>query len=404
MLTKVSLTTANESSRLYTVESLVRNGSFSIFDDHRVDGKVLGDLVYDGKHWYSDKPPLLAALTAPVYAGLLFVTGGSAPVPTLIRPNSTYYFLSLFFSGLPAILLLYFFYRSLLLVDHVHESERIFWTGVVGLGSMIFQFATVYSNHLITALFAYLAFYLLLKARKKGILSLKLAALIGFFVGLVFALEFVIGFFMGLAVFIYFAVWKTRKELLAFIGGCLPWLIVFLVLNYLTTGSMFPWALLYLAYLGIPENATRLTVVPFSLSPARTVFNYFLALFSFKKGLFLKSPITMVAVWSMVCAMRRKNFFWREARAVVAMSVGFFTLVLAMTTDLGGGAKTLRWILPFVPLWFMFTPVTRRSRSLYTRVLLTTLIIVSITISVWSAFDPWNSGQNYTLISLLFPL
>lgn len=396
LFTNTTVTTLNESSRLLTARSLLVDGNFSLFEGLAADERIAVDVIYDGTAWYSDKPPLLPVLTA-AFAFLIGDRLAFAEQFT-VHPSLQYYLTALMFSGAPAIILLYLFYRSLELVS-VPLVWRLVHTATLGFGTMVFPFATVYASHALNALALFASFYYLLRFRQRVGFSTRNALLSGLWMGFALTLDvatsasIVIGF---LILWLCYA----RKGILLLIGlGLLPWGIMYMALNYATTGlPLLPWYAIYRAFLQLPENSTRVDLVV--LTPWQTMLNYAKALFFDHRALLITSPITAYALWYMSAQLRRRAVYMREALAIALGSLLFFLILFGVTIDFGGATRVLRWMLPFVPLWFWFLAAFQPKRFVST-VSFGAVALTSIAFNMWFANDPWMSFHNVSLWRIL---
>jgi hypothetical protein len=139
-----------------------------------------GDTVRHSGHLFSNKPPMMAFVVLPAYLAL-----DAAGVDTLHNPDRTLWVLGLFGVVLP-------FFVLLLLVRWVADRIEPGWgtpTAVlVGLGTSLLPFATLFWAHMLAACLLFGAFALLFRERR-GAASLWPVLAAGVLVGLAFGTE-----------------------------------------------------------------------------------------------------------------------------------------------------------------------------------------------------------------------
>src|SRR5262249_36752310 len=160
----------SEASRFATVESLVERGTSAI------DGSTFADTVDRVRlrdRWYSDKPPLLSVAAAGLYA-VLHTLGLSFRE----SPRATIWWMTLLVSGASAAGLAVLF-DAVLARFGLASRDRLLQTAAAVCGTLVFVYATTFSNHAVAALvlFAAAAAFLSRRAFVAGILAGTTAAI-----------------------------------------------------------------------------------------------------------------------------------------------------------------------------------------------------------------------------------
>ena len=180
LLTHSHLGSWNDSSRLATAEALVEQGTWAI-ENTRL-GRLTADYILWNGHFYSDKPPVLSFLAAGVYGALNAATGVAFVdeycQPTLnphycfalFDPRAAdwaYYLVTLLLVGIPSALMLGLFYRATDFFGLTNPMSLAL-AAALGVGTMVFPFSLVFSNHVPAAAALMLGLYALLRSKKAG--------------------------------------------------------------------------------------------------------------------------------------------------------------------------------------------------------------------------------------------
>jgi len=215
----------------------------AIVDEHRleIDSYVRntgGDRVYYKGHYYCDKAPGASFLTVPVYAVFkLFFGMPNTDFKLHLLEFIIITFSSVLFSAL-LVVLIYKLSRFFL----KKEKDRILVTLIFGLGTMIFVYATIYYQHVISTFFTFLCFYFLFKMRqgKKG----NYYFLAGLSAGMAFITDYIsIAVIIVCFIFIIFS--KKWKGLLLFTLGFSLLIFVLLIYNYSVFDTPFTFSYYY---------------------------------------------------------------------------------------------------------------------------------------------------------------
>ncbi|MFH0873282.1 MAG: hypothetical protein V1846_00330 [Candidatus Komeilibacteria bacterium] len=392
LLTKIVYSSANDLSRFFTIRSVGVEHTLVIFQD--AETKYADTIYLPGRGWYSDKPPLLSITAAGIF--LLLRSLGILSDPVLASSaNANYYILTLIFSGLPLLIFFWLWHRALKKMTLAKRSQN-FWLLLGAGGTLLLPFATIFSNHVITALLAFVSFYLIIA---KKITSKTLWAL-GLLVGLLPAIDVPFGFFW--LIIITLLIWpQIKKNYWPYLISLIPGIILTLFLNWLTSGNILPMYLVAKQYLSLPQNnwRTDLTIRP----PWQIVVDFGQALVGLKKGLFVYTPILLLGFWallrntrSLLLGYQRQVLFWG--------SLIYIFSVIALTNDLGGQSYGLRWALPLVPIWLWAAAEYWPQLSTKSKYIWAIIGLFSVLMSIGGLIDPWQSTQNFTLWNLVASL
>ncbi len=384
---------SNDASRLASIDSLVERGMWTI-DESRF---LTVDKIKIGDHFYSDKPPLLSFVGAGLYSILhrldlkLQVDGCDAlRSPTHCRAmleaseaDWAYFLLTLLLVSSPATLILVLIYRLARQRGFSNASSLAFIT-LLGLGTAIWPYSTVFTNHVPAAAAALVGLYLLLTHDR---LTRSQLLTIGFSSALAAAIDpstgiFAVGYFL-------LCVWRSRSYALWFMLGALVPVAVTLALNYQITGT---WLLPQMVTSGYNYPGSEFAATVAGNQRAADVPAYVYNLLIGQRGVFLFFPIVVWYLWAAVRAARSIELtISRSARLMLVCSLIYFLYFALFTDNYGGYAFSPRWLLNPVPLLAVFA-VTDRAlyRPRWRVLLLTGFAIISVYEAYQGTLDPWR--------------
>src|SRR5215212_4266471 len=148
-----------------------------------------GDTATHGGHLYAAKPPGLALATVPWFAAV-----SATGVRTTGEPTRPIWLMNLWGSVLPALLLIICIWW---LAERLEPGLGLLTATIVGLGTMVLAFATLFFSHSLSTLLGFLPFAVLWKERH-GPPRLRLVALAGLLIGFGCTVDYQIGFGVGL--------------------------------------------------------------------------------------------------------------------------------------------------------------------------------------------------------------
>jgi hypothetical protein len=135
-------------------------------------------------HYYATKAPGLAFETLPAYL-ILKAAGGAKPVSNDIKQI---WYLTIFGAVIPAVILLLLVYR---IADRLAPGYGLLATVILGVGTMVLPFATLFFSHSLSTMLLFAAFAVLWRERA-GPPRLELVLAAGVLAGLAATTDFVV--------------------------------------------------------------------------------------------------------------------------------------------------------------------------------------------------------------------
>ncbi|MEP7170220.1 MAG: hypothetical protein ABI855_12680 [Bacteroidota bacterium] len=326
-------TNGNTVSRAVFVKTVVDDHSLNVDKYH----KESIDIAFVNGHYYSDKAPLPALMSMPLYFFL----------QKLGLPNDKYYLIYTvgnFIAGsLPfaLIILITFFFVQ----QSYPKPENIFLCSLPFLGSFIFIYSGTFFAHALTS-FLVLAAYILIRKKENYFLS-------GVFSGMAVLCEY--------PVFIIAAIWaiqilinkKKIKPVLFFIAGGLPFGIFLMINNHIITGS--PLNFLYNHQQNFPAGAENLG---FSKLPRiEAVLQLSLGIY---RGILFFAPALIALI---LIFFRKKNFDSTALKDyLVRPCIIYFLAICTNVAWYGGWCYGPRY-LSAIAVLFLFEGSMRMSKQ-----------------------------------------
>jgi len=343
--TKTFATSWTELSRLAAVESLVERGTW-IIDDSPLEELTWDKARYRG-HFYSEKPPVLQALTAVPYWVLHRGFGiGLSAAECPVRASCGYAWLTFLMVGLPSAAMLGLFYWT---VSRWAASAA--WaaaaTACLGLATPIWPYSLVFNNHVPAAAALFASFALILPPEPVSGRRLFVAGLLG---GLAASFDMPAAVpALGLAALV--ARRGGRALALFALGGAVPALAT-AVFDLQITGSILP---AYFRPEGYDYPGSRFPPKFAGHDDLDDVWGYAFRGLVGDRGVFSTSPVLLWGVAGLGVVLRRRGHALRLAAASVALGVGVEALyVLTGTAGHGGKSYGERFLVATVPIVFFF--------------------------------------------------
>ena len=308
-----------------------------------------GDIAYVDGHFYAAKSPGLAFLSVPVYLAFdavgavpaTYVTGQGPPSARQVSERAIWQVNLVVIAALFALLVLV---RST--AEAMFPGTGLAVALILGLGTMLLPFATVYFAHDVSALFSFAAFVLLLRERQRP--SRRLVAGAGALAGLSVFAELptaVIAACLG----VYAVVDGPRVQRgLAYVGGFLVGVLPLAAFNAWAFGSPlrngYSSAVKELGTTGhdlIGANGQGFFGLTYPHLHAA-----FDLLFS-ERGLFLLTPVTLVAVAGLFVLARHGAR--REALFIAGLALAMLVYNSAYYLPFGGHVPGPRFLVPLLP-------------------------------------------------------
>jgi hypothetical protein len=145
-----TMKSGNVMSRYVTIEAIIEKGTLAVERTPMITMRITRpvDLVRFGDHYYSDKPPVLAALATPIYGGLVlvgvrFTSGGGA----IFLVNLAITWLTVGVASAMALVWL----RRLLQAVPIAPAVADLLTLGFGFGTQLLTYAVTFNNHSVAA-------------------------------------------------------------------------------------------------------------------------------------------------------------------------------------------------------------------------------------------------------------
>jgi len=333
---------ANPKSRYATIDSLVHRGTFIIDESRYVK---TSDRVKLNGHFLSPKPPVLPTLSAGCYWVFTRVTNKTFASDE----KAVLLFLDIIVGFLPHILLLFFFYRFLL-VWIERESALVLSFVAVAFNYIGLGYATGMNNHTPAAAALFISFfhaYLLHSGRSD---SRHRWFLSGLLAGLAATLELWAAVYC-VAITLYLAGRDWRRTVSIFIPSSLPFLALHFFLSYISTGSLEPIYLRPELYFYPGSYWFDKIGIDAAREPKPI---YFFHMILGHHGLLAMTPVLFLACWSLCCSLSKG-----AARRAEAALIGISSLITALllgfrTNNYGGLCAGFRWLIIIMPPLFLF--------------------------------------------------
>ena len=350
----------SESSRLAAIESLVERATWRI--DASPYSFDMGDKVLLDGHYYSDKPPVFAAIGAVFYAmfhygfGVTFAIDGCLP-----NTFCVYYWLTVLMVGLPSAMMAAIFYRlALRRVNTVGWAVGL--TALLCFGTIVWPYSLVFNHHIPAAACLFIAFYWLFE-RKPGRTQLFGA---GVLAGLAITFD-LMSIFLALAFFMMVVIYH-RRQAGYFIGGGLIPGIATIIFNYqITQTILFP----YFSGQGYDFPGSQFDPTVAGLRQPDNILIYTFRNFIGDHGLLAYCPLLLFALAGLVQTLKplwplsiKKYFSETSAMQaplktflVVLAIAGHLLFILTQVDDFGSDAYGGRYFILFIPILYAFITV-----------------------------------------------
>jgi hypothetical protein len=443
------LQSANDRSRWATARALLEQGTYYIDDVRRDRGWDTIDLVKDGEHYLSTKPPILATWVAGLVWCLCKLTGWTL----LSNTQSVTSWTLLIANGLP-MLVSWIALDRMLRAATTHSFARGFVLSTAVFATLLTPFCTTLNNHSVAAAGAMLTIYALWKiergyrswGRKAPETGRELAtehnqgadaprsedlqpssfwfALCGFFSAWTCAHELPAAL-LGVATFLLACRRSLVKTLVAYVPAAMVPLAFFFVTTWLATGGLKPAYSDYGTekYRFVVEGVPSYWMEPKGIDIVRdSTPVYLMHCLVGHHGLFSLTPVWLLLlpawawlVWTAIWRQRSpvldsgerlevdpddiggaqtsaalRTISWLSLALTVAV-LGFY-LSRTENYNYGGNTAGLRWLLWLVPFWLAtLIPLAERwSPSWIFRLAVIPLFLLSA-YSAWSRIDnPWR--------------
>jgi hypothetical protein len=348
----------NADTHVYLTASIVDRASLNI-DPF---AKLTGDIASAHGHYYADKAPGLSLAAVPIYAlirvlylhGATYLSALSAPAGgpdvDIVR-----YWLAVAFSAIPTGVI-----AALLVWMARRMGAGAGWSvalGLIyGLGTNARAFASLFFSHQFTACLIFSAYALLFRVRR-GELDDRWTIFAGFLLGYAIVTEDpALIALIVLGVYVLSAHGRGRRLLGLLALGVAPAALIYMVYNAVAFGSPLALGYSHLAGPDVFQQGQAQGVFGVTYPHLEAIWQ---TTFGPYRGLFLLSPVLLLAIPGLVLLYRRSG--WRaDALVCAAIGLGFFLFNWSYFAWDGGYSMGPRHLLPAVP--FLVLPLAELVR------------------------------------------
>lgn len=374
----------NVLSRYMTIEAIVERGTLSIETSPLYARSGSPDVVKFGRHLYSDKPPVLPALSTVVYAPLVVLGYRfSGPPPQFAVANLALVWCVVGSSSALVVVAL----RKLLDLVPAAPWQADVAALAFGFASPLLTYAVTFNNHGVAA--ALLTWALVLSVREGGAARRREFAT-GVLAGLAATIDLPAGGALGAALGLWLA-WRARKLPLAYVAGMLPALLLHAWLQSKVTGTPLP-AELYPEALAFPGSYWASQAGQWKETVPRWQFG--LEFLAGPQGWLTVTPVLWSGVVGLGLTLSRREDPLRSLALVIGGTVAVLLVYYVWgvrRTDFAGQSFGVRHLLPITPAVFVFAwAAVARSRLGWPRWLFWVLMLAGGVYAVAGAADPWS--------------
>lgn len=334
----------NESTRLAAIQSLVERGTWRI--DASPYGHETGDKVLLDGHYYSDKPPLFAAIGAIPYAAIYYGLGAALAIDGCLPGDfCVYYWLTVLLVGMPSALMAALFYK-LVFRQLSSNAWALGLTLLLCFGTAVWPYSLVFNHHLPAAVALFISFYLLFDLCPNHLKLMSAGCLAG--VAVMLDLTSV---FLALALLLIVMIYYRRGIFPFGVAALIPG-IVTIIFNYQITGGLLLPYFSGEGY-GYPGSPFDITVGG-QHAPDNVLLHTFRNIAG-DHGLFVYSPLLIFATIGLVYIATKKNPLLSVKSALILLGItGHFLFVWTRTNNFGGDAYGGRFFIPVIPILYFF--------------------------------------------------
>jgi hypothetical protein len=391
-----SAKSGNVMSRYMTIEAIVEKGTLAVERTPMIAMRMARpvDMVRFGEHYYSDKPPVLAALATPIYAGMVVLgarfTGSQEQ---FILDNLAITWLTV---GVASSLTLVWLRRMFQCVP-ISPSVADLLTLGLGFGSQLLTYGVTFNNHSVAAALIIGAIALTLLERA-GPKAARDRFGVGLFMGFAAVIDLPAGCLMLAGLGLIQAV-RVRSVPLAFIAGAIGPLLLHGWLQSRVTGTplpveMYPQAFVYPGSFWLTPEGTFQEYGP--------RFFFGLELLVGPAGWLTLTPALVFGLIGLGTVLLSRGDPLRPMAAVVLGSLVvllvYYTFVVRRT-DFGGQSFGVRHLLAITPAVYFFAAETlARARTRVVHVMFALLMGVGFFYAYHGVKDPWARVEERELV------
>ncbi|SIO67388.1 hypothetical protein SAMN05444166_8352 [Singulisphaera sp. GP187] len=376
----------NVSSRYMTIEGIVERGTLSVESSPLRAASGTPDLVRFGRHLYSDKPPVLSAIGAAVYA-VVYQSGVrfSGSMSEFVVAN---WVLVVSIVGVASALTLVWL-RQLLQTIPIAPWVADGLTLGFGFGSLLLAYGVTFNNHSVAAglVTGALALTLLEDPEHKRVPLRR--ALAGLLAGLTATVDLPMGGVLLVALSVWLTL-RSRTMPWSFLAGaCLP-LLFHCVLQPLVTGTPLPVEM-YPDAFDYPGSYWATAGVWKETGPR---WRFALELLFGPQGWITVTPVLAFAAIGLGSALARRDDPLRPLALAVGGMVGVLVVYYVWgvrRTDYAGQSFGTRHLLAITPACYFFAVAgVSRLKSKLAWAGFVILLVVGSLYGVAGLRDPWS--------------
>jgi hypothetical protein len=365
----------NQNSKICLIRSIIHQGSFTI-DSCREDTPEMifantGDYAFYNSHYYSNKSPGHAFLAVPSFAIAEYIFCHLFPENPELQIRLSAYISTVCTTVICSTLLCLLLFRFFLVYFHVEASQSLFLTLCFGFGTLAFSYSTTFYTHLLSAFFLFLAFTLLLNVRTgKTVYQKRSVLFAGAAIGLGVLGEPSVIFACGI-LFLYMLACRQLRALIPyFILGGVPFAVIQIFYNIVCFGGPLSYSYQFANEIVMIKVNGRL----FGIPSLKAILNLLILPY---RGLFVSSPILLMAIPGFFMGVRSKEFTF-EVIAATLIALVYFAFLSSFYGWDGGSTVGPRDILAMFPFLFI---VASFSFQLFPKIFIV-LGIISIIINL----------------------
>ena len=342
----------NQNARICLTRAIIHYGSFQI-DHFKEDSKEMefvntGDWAFCNGHYYCNKSPGLSFMAVLPFAIAEYCLKYLLPNDSERQVLFSAYFSTLCTTVLLSALLCLLMFNVFHHFFQIGIRSSFLLTLLFGFGTLAFSYSTTFYSHQPAAFCSFLSLVLVMYVRHSDSQKKRIIAILAGFSAALAVLVEPSALLVLIAISVYLICFKeNRRYIPLFILGCIPPGIVQGFYNHVCFGHALAASYHYANDMVMWRVDGRLFGIP---SPMR----FFQLLFSPYRGLFVSSPIFLMAIPGMFYFLKKKK--WKaEAILCATLSVFFILFIASFYAWHGGSAPGPRYLLPAFPYLFLLT-------------------------------------------------
>jgi hypothetical protein len=305
-----------------------------------------GDYAFYNGHYYSNKSPGHAFLALPFFAIAEYLFSHLFPENPELQIRLSTYVSTVCTTALCSALLCVLLFNFFLVYCQVATSQALFLTLCFGFGTLAFSYSTTFYTHLLSAFFLFLAFTLLLDVRTGKTAHHKRSVLFaGAAIGTGVLGEPSVVFASGI-LFLYMLACRQLRYLIPYlILGGMPFAVIQISYNIICFGGPLSYSYQFANEMVMIKVNGHL----FGIPSLKAVLNLLVLPY---RGLFVSSPILVMAIPGVVIGIKSKEFTF-ETIVAAMIALAFFIFLSSFYGWDGGSTVGPRDILAMFPFLFV---------------------------------------------------